>query len=99
MHLNIVFLIPKVNATDRITDSCPISMANFLFKIITKILVDKLMVITSRIISLSQNDFIKGRSVKDCICITFEANVLSKKVNDGNIAIKIDIIKAFDTIN
>jgi len=46
-----------------------------------------------------QNGFIKGRQIKDCICIPFEAiNMLSKSAKGSNISIKIDIYKAFDSL-
>jgi len=52
------------------------------------------------IILEEQRGFIKGRNIKDCICLTSEAvNLLSKKTYGGNIACKIDISKAFDTLN
>jgi len=52
------------------------------------------------IISTQQRGFIKGRSIKDCICLTSEAvNVLNKKSFGGNLAMKIDIAKAFHTID
>jgi len=52
------------------------------------------------IISTQQRGFIKGRSIKDCICLSSEAiNVLNKKSYGENLAMKIDIEKAFDTLN
>ncbi|CAJ2641500.1 unnamed protein product [Trifolium pratense] len=52
------------------------------------------------ITSVQQRGFIKGRSIKDCICVTSEAiNVLHKKSFGGNLAIKVDIAKAFDTLD
>ena len=42
----------------------------------------------------------KGWHIKDCIGITLEAtNMLSKKICDGNVAFKINISKAFDTLS
>jgi len=75
-------------------------VANFRFKIISKILANRLASIAARIVSSNQNGFIKGRHMKDCIGITSEAiNMLSKKIPSGNVAFKIDISKAFDTLN
>lgn len=52
------------------------------------------------ITSVQQRGFIKGRSIKDCICLTSEAiNVLHKKSFGGNLALKVDIAKAFDTLD
>ena len=58
-----------------------IVVANFKFKIISKILVDRLAVVAARIISPTQYVFVQGRKIQDCIGISFEAiNMLSKKV-------------------
>ena len=75
-------------------------MSNFRFKIISKILADRLAFIAARIVSPNQNGITKGRHIKDCIGITLKAiNILSKKLLGGNVAFKIDISKAFDTLS
>lgn len=52
------------------------------------------------ITSVQQRGFIKGRSIKDCICLTSEViNVLHKKTFGRNLALKVDMAKAFDTID
>ena len=78
----------------------PIAIGNFKFKVISKILADKLSSIMPAITSVQQRGFIKGWSIKDCICLTYEIiNVLHKRSFGGNIAIKVDMAKAFDTLN
>jgi len=97
---NNIVLIPKTNHAGTVSDYRPIAIANFKFKIISKILADRLSVFMPSIISTQQRGFIKGRSIKDCICLTSEAiNVLNKKSFGGNLALKIDIAKAFDTLD
>jgi hypothetical protein len=97
---NTVVLIPKVQDADTISQFRPITLANFKFKIISKILADRLASILPSIISCEQRGFIKGRQIKDCICLTSEAiNMLHNKSFGGNLAIKIDIAKAFDTLD
>jgi len=77
-----------------------IALANFKFKVISKILADRLAVLMPHIISKEQRGFIKGRNIKDCIFLASEAiNLLDKKAFGGNIAFKIDIAKAFDTLD
>jgi ribonuclease HI len=52
------------------------------------------------IISDEQKGFIHGRDIKDCLCIASEAtNFLHNKSFGGNLALKIDITKAFDTLD
>jgi hypothetical protein len=93
-------LIPKTNNADSVEQYRPIAVANFKFKIISKILADRLATTMPSIVLVQQRGFIKGRNIKDCICLTSEAiNVLQKKTLGGNIALKVDIEKAFDTLD
>lgn len=65
-----------------------------------KIIADRLSKIMTAITSVQQRGFIKGRSIKDCICLTSEViNVLHKKSFGGNLALKVDIAEAFDTLD
>jgi len=97
---NNIVLIPKTNNAGTINDYRPIAIENFKFKIISKILADRLAKIMPAITSVQQRGFIKGRSIKDCICLTSEAiNLLHKKSYGGNLALKVDIAKAFDTLD
>lgn len=100
LNSNLMVLIPKVEGGHRAVDFRPIVMSNFIFKVITKILANKLGKITSRIISPNQYGFIPGRSIHESIAMASEGvNLLSKRCYGGNLAIKIDIKKAFDTLD
>ena len=97
---NNIVLIPKINNAGTINDYRPIAIENFKFKIISKILADRLAKIMPANTSVQQRGFIKGRSIKDCICLTSEAiNLLHKKSYGGNLSLKVDIAKAFDTLD
>jgi len=99
-NANNIVLIPKTNNAASVGDYRPIAIANFKFKIISKIIADRLAKIMSAITSIHQRGFIKGRSIKDCICLTSEAiNLLNKRYHGGNLAMKLDIAKAFDTLD
>lgn len=100
MNSNIVYLIPKFPGVDRLENYRPIALANFQFKIITKVLADRLSSIAPKVISDQQRGFIKGRHIFDCICIASEAsNMLDSRAFGGNLAMKFDIKKAFDTLD
>ncbi|KAK3188144.1 hypothetical protein Dsin_027705 [Dipteronia sinensis] len=77
-----------------------IVLGNFLFKVSFKILADRLAQIAARIVSPQQFGFIRDQHVEDCIALTSDyVNVLHKKCYGGNMAMKIDIHKAFDTLD
>ncbi|XP_019435167.1 PREDICTED: uncharacterized protein LOC109341679 [Lupinus angustifolius] len=100
LNSNNIVLIPKFSGADRIEDFRPIALANFQFKIITKVLADRLAIIAPKIISNQQRSFIKDRHIQDCICFASEAiNLLDHKTFGGNLALKLDIKNAFDTID
>ncbi|KAL6144809.1 hypothetical protein ACLB2K_055499 [Fragaria x ananassa] len=97
---SLIILIPKVEHADCIKNFRPIALANFIFKIIPKIISLRLTEIASRIISPQQHAFVKGRNISDCIMTTSECfNLLDNKCYEGNVAIKVDITKAFDTLS
>lgn len=100
LNSNVVVLVPKFPEADTIANYRPIALANFQFKIITKVLADRLAQVAPKIISDNQCGFLRERNITDCICITSEAiNIPDKKIFGGNLAIKIDIKKAFDTMD
>ncbi|KAE9602007.1 putative RNA-directed DNA polymerase [Lupinus albus] len=100
LNSNNIILIPKHAGADRIDEFKPIALANFQFKIISKILASRLTVIAPNIVSSQQRGFLKERHIQDCICIASEAiNLLDYKSFGGNLAIKLDIKKAFDTLD
>lgn len=96
---NTLVLIPKVPDAMSVSQYRPIALANFRFKIVSKILADRLAPIMIHIISPQQRGFIQGWNIRDCICVTSEAiNHLYNKSFAGNLAFKVDISKAFDTL-
>lgn len=100
MNSSVVALIPKSPDAIDVENYRPIAVANFKFKLITKIIADRLATIAPKIISPQQCGFVKGRHIIDCIGVVSESiNVLHKKTFGGNVALKLDICKAFDTLD
>lgn len=93
-------LILKVKDTSSMGDFRPIAFSNFQFKIITNILADILAIATTQIISENQRRFIRDKHISDYVIIASKAiNLLDKRQFGGNLALKIDIWKAFDTLD
>ena len=99
INSNFMVLIPKSPDAISVDQYRPIVLGNFIFKVITKILAERLSHISCRIISPNQFGFIKGRHIEECIAVASEGiNLLNKRTHGGNVAIKIDIRKAFDSL-
>ena len=100
MNASFVTRIPKVREALRIEDFRPIVLGNFLYKIIAKIVVDRLGQILSGLISFHQFGFIPGRRIHDCIALASEGvNSLGNHFREGNLVLKVDIRKAFYTLD
>ncbi|XP_057770942.1 uncharacterized protein LOC130990730 [Salvia miltiorrhiza] len=94
-----MILIPKKDSVDTVADLRPIVLSNFLFKIISKILASRLGVVAASHVSDNQFGFISGRNIHDCIMLSSEGFNCMKRTDRGrNMACKVDIRKAFDTI-
>ena len=61
MNINMVSLIPMIVGAESIKDYRLIVVVNFKFKIISKILVDRLALMAAKIISPNQYGFVQGK--------------------------------------
>jgi hypothetical protein len=96
-----IALILKVKTPTSITDYCPISLCNVFYKLIAKVLANRLKKVLLYIISPSQSAFISGRMITDNILVAFEAlhNMdVKMKSREGYMALKLDISKAYDRV-
>ncbi|KAL2227711.1 UNVERIFIED_CONTAM: hypothetical protein Sindi_2129800 [Sesamum indicum] len=81
-----------------VNDFRPISCCNVLYKIIAKLLVQRLSVLLDKIISPCQTTFIPGRSIGDNIMLAQELFSGYNQMRLSPIcALKVDIRKAYDT--
>jgi len=95
-----VTLIPKVANSSRLSDFRPISCCNILYKIISKVLCNRLQVVINGLISLNQNAFLKKRHISDCSLLAHEIlRDFKKKNSPKGCCLKIDLHKAFDSVN
>jgi hypothetical protein len=67
-----ITLIPKVNNPSTVNDFRPISLINYVVKIITKLLGNRLQSIIIPLVHPNQYGFIKIRTIQDCLAWTFE---------------------------
>jgi hypothetical protein len=87
---NIIALLPKSPHSSSIDQYRPIAMANFKFKIISKIIADRLATIMPSIVSEEQKGFIHDRNIKDCLCIASEAANCWNKIGSDMIQLSFD---------
>jgi hypothetical protein len=98
-HTNIA-LIPKVDNPSKVNHFKPISLTNFSYKIISKILSNRFKPLLQKLISPMQSAFLKGRSIHDNTILAHEIfhSMKHKQGRGGLMAVKLDMEKAFDSM-
>ena len=91
-------LIPKEKDAVAFDRYQPISLCNIGYKIITKLMENRLKTILPHIIPENQGGFIKGRRIWDNIITIQEAIHSSLKNHEKGMVVKIDLANAFDRV-
>ena len=96
-----IMLIPKCNEPKKITEYRPISLCNVVYKIASRVIVNRLKKILPTIISDTQSAFVHRRLITDNVLVAFEAmyHINRKKSGKmGEMALKLDMSKAYNRV-
>ncbi|XP_060970043.1 uncharacterized protein LOC115713657 [Cannabis sativa] len=96
-----IVLIPKKKHVTTMSDLTPISLCNVAYKVVSKVLANRLKIVLPNVISENQSAFISGRLISDNIMVAFEVmHYLKRKRKEktGFMALKLDLSKAYDRI-
>ncbi|KAK5802172.1 hypothetical protein PVK06_029755 [Gossypium arboreum] len=92
-----IVLIPKVEKPKNLSQFKPISLCNVIYKIIAKVLVNRMSSVLEDCIDEAQWAFIPGRLISDNMLIAYQllhSLKIKKSGKKGNFALKLDMSKA-----
>lgn len=97
----LVVLIPKVDVPTSFKEFRPISLCNVTYKLITKVLVNRLRPYLNDLVGLLQSSFIPGRGTMDNAIILQEIvhHMTRSRSRNQNIIFKLDLEKAYDSVS
>ena len=96
-----ITLVPKNNNPSRMSKFRPISLSNVIYKLIAKVLTNRLKLILPRIISENQSAFTAGRLITDNVLIAFEMMHYLEHKKEGKdcyMTIKLNMSKAYNRV-
>jgi len=94
-----IVLIPKVNSPEHLNDFRPISLVGSLYKILSKVLANRLRMVMGSLIAETLTTFVKGRQILDGILITNEVVDEARKSSKELMLFKVDFEKAYDSMD
>ncbi|XP_077234220.1 uncharacterized protein LOC143876406 [Tasmannia lanceolata] len=92
-------LIPKIDGASKVSDFRPISLVGSLYKVLAKVLADRIKVVLPSIISVNQSAFLGKRQILDCSLTANEAIDYYRRSGEGGILCKLDMEKAYDRVD
>jgi hypothetical protein len=99
LNASFISLIPKVPGAVELKDFRPISLVGGIYKIIAKVLANRLKIVLDKIISKSQSAFIKGRQILDPVFIANVCLDSRQRSRESGVICKMDLEKAYDYVN
>jgi hypothetical protein len=99
INATFIALIPKVDSPQRLHDFRPISLVGCMYKVLAKILANRLRVVIGSVVSDSQSAFVKGKQILDGILVANEAVDEARRLKKEMLLFKVNFKKAYDSVD
>ena len=84
---------------EELRDFKPISLLGGLYKLLAKVLANRIKKVIGKVVSPDQNAFVMGRQILDASLIANEVIDSWQKMGEKGLICKLDIEKAYDSVN
>lgn len=100
VNLTDICLIPKISHLGFVNQFRPISLCNVSYKILTKMVVNRLKPLIPKLVSPYQTGFVPGQCIHDNIVVAQEMlhSMAKMQGKTGFFVIKVDLSKAYDML-
>jgi ribonuclease HI len=100
LNSTLIALIPKCRGPETIGQYRPISLCNTIYKVVTKIIVNRVRPLLDKLVSPYQTAFVPGRRGVDNVVIAQELihSLQKKRGRKGQFILKLDLEKAYDRL-
>ncbi|XP_020675414.1 uncharacterized protein LOC110094507 [Dendrobium catenatum] len=97
----LIVLIPKISNPLSPEGFRPINLCNSIYKVVDKVLLNRLLMVIPKVILEEQVAFLKGRSISDQLLLAQELvnKIRISKSKEGLVAIKLDMEQAYDSMS
>ena len=98
-NASFIALIPKLNDPQSLNDYRPISLIGCVYKVVSKLLANRLALVLLHLIDERQTTFMKGRHILHGVMIANEVIAEAKSKNKPCMFFKVDFEKAYDSVS
>lgn len=91
--------MPKKENFVSLDEFKPISLVECIYKVITKVLENKIKLVLSKTIDSSQSIFLKGKGLLDSTLVANEVVDEIKREKKSGIVVKVDYEKAYNSVD
>jgi len=91
-------LVPKVRDPSRLEQYKPISLAGAIYKVIAKLLANRIKKVLSSVVDESQSTFLKDRGILDSVLMANEVVEDLRRRGRSGLCLKVDFEKAYDLV-
>ena len=98
-NASFIALVPKKANPSNLNEFRPISLVGCVYKILSKVLANRLKKVLSSVIDFNQSAFLEGRGLLESVLVANEMVDYLMKAKKSGVFVKVDFEKAYDSVD